>query len=133
MVTARPHRFSPFVHAVDDFGAVCGATPRGVWVPNASLPLTCPKCYLKLSVPRYVFCGSPDVSAGIRTHVRLVGVEGARRSTGAGSFLTLCGKPAGWDMSPVEKTPAPPGQGDELCRDCVKGLRKARTGLAVAA
>lgn len=132
MLTARSHKLSPFVHAVDDAGAVCGARPRRRgWVPNTTLPITCARCLLRLSLPRYVYCGSPSSLDRRTTHIRLVGTEGITKTGGPGELKALCGRATGWDLELVAQTPRPGTAG--ICPGCVKELRRRRTGLPVSA
>lgn len=132
MLTARRHRLSPFVHVIDDLGSLCGLTAlNGRWIPNSTLPVTCPTCLVRFTAPRYVFCGVPTTEERSTRHIRLVGPEGVTKA-GVLSAQTLCHLAAGWDYaSLVGRTPAPNAEG--LCGACVKELRRRRTGLLVDA
>jgi hypothetical protein len=131
MLAARAWRWSPVVHAVDGGGALCGARPRaGRWTANTRIPINCPRCLYELSRPRYAFCQSPSAARAPR-HIRVLGPEGLQLRSSSGSFRTLCGMAAGWDIARVEKTPAPGNP--SVCRSCVRELRSARTGLRAIA
>lgn len=122
---------SPFVHVVDDLGALCGAKPQRAWVPNAKWPVTCPRCLYRMTRPRYVYCGAPAPAEVREMHIRLVGLEGVTKKSGPFELRALCGTAAGWDIELVEASPLPGTKG--LCVTCVRELRRARTGLNVAA
>lgn len=134
LLTARTHKLIPVVHAVDDTGALCGARPRnGRWVPNTKLPVTCPKCMVRMTLPRYTLCLVPSSLTSKRRplrHIRRVGAEGVMKSSGPVRLETLCGANASHDLELLERTPTP---GDESnCPRCVRAMRQERTGLSVA-
>lgn len=128
MLTARSHRFSLIVHAIDDSGALCGARPKGGdWIASTRIPLNCPTCLVKSGLPRYAYCELPVAVQPPMRHIRQVGPEGMSKTGVVGGTRTLCNRVSGWDVSMVAATPAPGTSG--LCPSCVSHLRGRRTGL----
>jgi hypothetical protein len=102
VTAARAHRLSPFVHAVDSTGSLCGATARGRWLLSEVMPVTCPRCLLRLGRPRWATCETPTATArGSHVHLRRVGPEGIELSRNPSGARTLCGQLAGWDLAEV--------------------------------
>jgi len=102
MLAARARKLTMFVHAVDDFGSLCGARPaKKKWVATESLPITCPRCLWSMSRTRYAVCRAPTETPADWLHIREVGPEGMRKYSGVGAVRTLCGRHGGWDVSVV--------------------------------
>ncbi len=113
MIPARTRSLSPFVHAVDDEGALCGARPAREWVLTTKLPITCPMCLIESGKPRYAVCECPDGKTNSPLHLRLVGAEGVSKKGGM-VVKTLCGKAVGWDVGLFH----PPIDRELLCPMC---------------
>lgn len=120
VIAARVGPLSPFVHAVDDGGALCGARPRGGWRMSRFLPINCPACLLEMSKERYAFCETPVATSMSRLHIRQLGPDGLRRG-GVGQAQTLCGKPVGWDVELVADFDA---ADERVCAACRVRFRK---------
>lgn len=112
---ARPGPLSLFVHALDDTGALCGATPTGKWRATSRWPINCPRCLYVMARPRYAFCESPQAS-GALVHIRQVGVEGIVQAGYASTQKALCGVVVGWDRGALTSANRPDQQ--RLCRTC---------------
>lgn len=127
IVAARTSPLTLVAHALEDAGAVCGARPKnGRWHVTERIPVNCPRCLLRLAVPRFALCRIP-VPAGRQDvfHVRLVGPRGFRPRNGIDTH-TLCGRQPHLDerlLSPAEHLDR-----SECCPRCLTALPSASEG-----
>jgi hypothetical protein len=131
ILAARASALSLVAHAVEDAGAVCGARPQGRWRLTERIPVNCPRCLLRLSVPRFALCRIPVPSRRNDVlHVRLVGGKGFK-PRGALDTNTLCGRSPMLDerlLSPREHLDR-----SEVCPRCIVALPAASDGRFGAA
>jgi len=119
-VAARASALSPVAHAVEDGGAVCGARPKGSWRLTKRLPVNCPTCLLRLSMPRFALCELPQARArSMRVHVRQLGERGFK-PRGGPDTLTICGQQPAWDTG-IVRSRSELG-GSEVCARCRNGF-----------
>lgn len=123
IVAARASGLSPFAHAVDDTGALCGARPQGKWRMVKRMPVNCPRCLLRMGAERYALCEVPTASTRSPIHIRRVGMEGVSKSGSSMGAMTLCNLGVGWDLSELRSSAELEGPASYLQRFCSPCLR----------
>lgn len=125
MLAARARQLTLTVHAVEGGGvAVCGARADGRWRLSSRLPITCPTCLLRLGSPRLAVCGTPSPRLREPLHLRVLSRQGFS-PRGGPDTVTVCGRPAGWDVRLVGGRVVVPREGESLCRRCLHGAAAA--------
>lgn len=106
---------------------MCGARPEkgGRWRVTARIPVNCPRCLLRLSVPRLALCRIPvPARRNDQLHIRLVGTKGFKPK-GPIDTRTLCGRVVMLDEALLETRPL--GQ-ESVCPRCLTALPQASDG-----
>lgn len=117
IVAARSGVLSLLVHGVDGAGALCGTTPEKKWRVSGRLPISCPRCLLRLGTVRWALCETPTASSAGTAHIRRVGPEGVDLGGNAAGSSTLCQAPVGWDLEEL-RSPARLDEERRLCGVC---------------
>lgn len=126
IIAARPGPLSIVAHAVDDGGALCGATATSKWRPTNRLPINCPRCLFVMATPRFVLCEMPTATSKSVIHIRKVGPEGIVKAGAdhVGTRRSLCSQPIAWDLDAISNADVRRGGNQRLCRLCELEARK---------